>query len=390
MGKRILVLNERDMHNPLAGGAEVHLFEVFGRLAARGHDVTLLAASFPGCEPEVEIDGIRVRRLVNRYAFYALAPFVARRMARAQRVDLVVDVLAKLPFLSPWFISSPCVPIAHHLFGTTAFQQVSFPIALITYLSEKLIPFAYRRCAVVAVSPSTREDLIARGLDARHISVVPNGIDHDLYSVLDTPRQEEPLLLWLGRVEPYKRLDLFLQAVVHVREKIPGIRAVIVGDGTAMADVRGLVARLGLDCVELAGFVPSDRKVELLRQAQALVNTSEKEGWGLTVLEGNACGAITVASDVPGLRDSVRDGRTGLLVKHGDVDQLSEVLIRVLSDHALRTELREGALEWASRFTWDAVADDMEGIIEAVAAGHSPETVRMTSSVFRDSSEPRV
>lgn len=156
MPRRILVLNERDLKNPLAGGAETHIFEIFARLAAQGHDVTLLAASFPGCRREELVRGVRVVRLANRYAYYGLAPLAARRELRQRRCEVVVDVLNKLPFLSPWFVPAPCFAIVHHLFGATAFRQVPAPIALVTWLAEKLIPYAYRNTPMLAISPSTK------------------------------------------------------------------------------------------------------------------------------------------------------------------------------------------------------------------------------------------
>jgi len=294
-----------------------------------------------------------------------------------------VDILAKLPFLSPWFVPVPCLGIVHHLFGTTAFQQVSFPVALATYLSEKLIPLAYRDTPLIAVSPSTVEDLVARGLSAAHISVIPNGIDHALYRPVDAGKSPEPLVVWLGRVEPYKRVDLFLRALVHVRRQVPSLRTVIVGEGSASADLRSLCTSLGLDaCVRFAGFVPADEKVRLLQQAHALVNTSEKEGWGLTVLEGNACGTITVASDVPGLRDSVRDRKTGLLVRHGDIEALASALTEILTDSALQETLGRAAKDWAAGFTWETVTDEVRTVIEAVLADADATHARFVSPVF--------
>jgi len=385
MGQRILVLNERDPGNPLAGGAEVHTFEIFGRLAARGHEVTLLAATFPGCAPSAEIEGIHVRRLTNRYAYYAAAPFVARRLIREEGFDVVIDVLAKLPFLSPWLQRVPCLAMVHHLFGTTAFQQVPFPVALVTYLSEKLIPPCYRHSPVVVVSPSTEQDMIERGLPRSNISIIPNAVDHERYSPGTQGKPDVPTVAWLGRVEPYKRVDVFLRALVRLRETFPDVRGVVIGDGTGLSAAKALTAQLGLeDGVEFCGYVGTDRKVELLRGAHLLVNTSEKEGWGLTVLEGNACGTITVASDVPGLRDSVRDGVTGVLVEHGNVEQLAAEMARLLEDHETLDVLGANAVAWADRFRWDAVADDMEQVLDAVASGADPSAIRMISPVFSD------
>ena len=86
------------------------------------------------------------------------------------------------------------------------------------------------------------------------------------------------------------------------------------------------------------------------------MSTSLKEGWGLTVIEANACGTPSVAADVPGLRDAVREGETGLLYPHGDIGALTERMLRLLGDEALRSHLREGALRWAATFDWEDAA----------------------------------
>ncbi|HYC54030.1 MAG TPA: glycosyltransferase family 4 protein, partial [Candidatus Binatia bacterium] len=283
---------------------------------------------------------------------------------------VVVDVLCKLPFLSPWLLPRPCVAVVHHLFGTTAFQQVAFPIAAVTYLSEKLIPRAYHESWSIAVSPSTRDDLVVRGMNRDSILVVPNGVDCDLYHPDPRHRSPTPLIVWLGRAEAYKRVDLLLQVLPQLRRLVPDVRLAIVGDGTATDDLRQLADRLGIaDIVDFLGFVDSGLKVAMLQKAHVLANTSEKEGWGLTVLEGAACGTPTVASNVPGLRDSVRDGETGMLVPHGDLAALTRALCLILTDEELREKLGRRARQWAIQFTWDKSAHEVERIIEAVAAG---------------------
>jgi glycosyltransferase involved in cell wall biosynthesis len=105
--------------------------------------------------------------------------------------------------------------------------------------------------------------------------------------------------------------------------------------------------------VEFARFLPLAEKVRRLREAWVLVQPSPKEGWGLTVVEAGACGTAVVASDAPGLRDSVRRDETGLLVPFGDDAALAGALIRVLTDEPLRGRLARAGVEWAARFRWD-------------------------------------
>jgi glycosyltransferase involved in cell wall biosynthesis len=364
----LFVLNERDLDNPRAGGAEVNLFEIFGRLAERGYPVTLVCAGYRGAGPVGAERGVAIRRVGNRYSFYVRGPMLFRRLAReVAGPAILVENLCKLPFYGPLYSPFPVLAVVHHLFGSTAFRQVSWPVAAVTYLSELGIPPIYRKVPMVAVSESTREDLVTRGVRAENITVIPNGLDHAHYRPDGT--EPGPLILSLGRIEPYKRVDLIVEAMPAILAAVPGARFVVVGRGDAVPALERQVARLGLGhAVEFRGFVSEDEKVALYRAARVFVNPSEKEGWGLTVMEANACGAPAVASDVPGLRDSVRNERTGLLVPYGDLDAWTAAMLRLLREEATWRRLRAGALEWAAGFTWDAVADQTQALVEGLAS----------------------
>lgn len=381
MRRRILVLNERDPSNPMAGGAETHVFEIFRRLVADGHDVLVLAASFPGCAREEVVQGVRVRRLANRYLYYALVPWAARREAARGR-DVVVDVLNKLPFLSPWFVPLPCLAIVHHLFGSTAFRQAPAPVALVSWLMERLIPLAYRGVPMLAISPSTKADLVERGLDPARIHVVPPGVDKATHQAIDDGVTREPIVLWIGRLEPYKRADLAIDALKDVRAAVPDATLVLVGAGSARAALEARVREQGLgEHVRFTGFLPEEEKIAWIRRSAVLVQTSEKEGWGMTVIEANVCNTVAVASNVPGLRDSVRHGVSGLLFEYGDRQGLAEALVRVLRDANLRARLLAGGKEWGERFGWEEVAEDTAALVEeAIQPGRRPLVLRAATS----------
>ena len=103
-----------------------------------------------------------------------------------------------------------------------------------------------------------------------------------------------------------------------------------------------------------------------MRRAWVLVNPSVREGWGLNVIEANALGTSGVAYDVAGLRDSVRNGETGLLVPDGDVEALANAIIKVLSDDGLRERLSRNAIKWAGSFSWDKTAEEFLKVINHV------------------------
>ncbi len=369
MSRRLLVMNERDPRHPQAGGAEVHFQEIFGRLAAAGDDVTLLASGFPGAPAEETVDGIRVRRLGNRYTYYAHVPPAYRRL---RPFDCVVEDLNKFPFFARLWVREPLVVVVHHLFGRTAFRQVAAPVAAATVAAEWLVPRLYRGVPVIAVSPSTRDELVAGGLAPGDVRVIPNGVDHVRYRPGLGARAAVPTVLALGRIEPYKRTELLVDAVAT----LPGVHLVVAGSGTGEAAVRARVAACGVaDRVELRGFVAEDEKVRLLQTAHVVASASEKEGWGLTVLEAAACGTPAVATNAPGLRDAVRDGETGLLVPPGDPRALALALERVLGDVALRERLGAAAVRWAARFHWEAIAAEVSAVLDA-ARGVAPAAAR--------------
>jgi glycosyltransferase involved in cell wall biosynthesis len=361
-----VVLNERDIRHPQAGGAEVHFHEIFRRLAAAGDRVTLIASGWAGAPPREVVDGIEVVRVGARVSYYPAAIREYRRQRRAATIDVVVEDLNKFPFYSRYWVREPVVVLVHHLLGRTAFQQVSFPIAAATFVAEALAPRLYRGLPVVAVSPSTCEELVRAGMRRADIRIVPNGLDHDRYRPDAAPRAGVPTVLALGRIEPYKRTEMLVDAVASLL----GVRLVVAGTGTAAAALGAHVAARGLgDRVELRGFVDDDEKVRLLHEAHVVATASQKEGWGLTVLEAAACGTPAVAFDVPGLRDAIRGEETGLLVREQQADALAAGIRRLLDDAPLRARLAAGAIAWAARFTWDGAAAEVSEVIEAARRG---------------------
>jgi glycosyltransferase involved in cell wall biosynthesis len=365
----LLVMNWQDRLNPQAGGAEIHLHEIFGRLAARGHRVTLLVSGWPGAPRREVVDGMEVHRVGGRYTYNLAAPRYFRRELRGREFDVVVEDLHKVPLFTPYWVRRPLVLLVHHLFGGTAFQEAPWPVAALTWLLERPVGRVYRRVPVEAVSRSTADDLAARGIPPGQISIIPNGVDLDFYHPDPAePRYPEPTLLYLGRLKRYKRVDLILRALARLRDAGVRARLIIAGQGDAAPTLRRLCEELDLgELVEFPGFVSDEMKRRYFRGAWVHLLTSPKEGWGITNLEAAACGTPTVASDSPGLRDSVVDGVTGYLVPHGDLDALTERIRELLEDPALRDRLGTQARAFAEEFSWERAAARTEAHLRHVA-----------------------
>lgn len=364
---KLLVVNWQDRLNPQGGGAETHLHEIFGRLVRRGHDVTLLVSGWDGAPGRQIVDGMEVHRTGGRYTFNLMAPSYYRRRLSGEPFDVMVEDLNKVPLLSPLWAAHPVALLAHHLFGTTAFREAPLPLAAATWLMERPLGWLYRSVPTMAVSRSTARDLGERGLPEESIAIIPNGVDLERV----TPGGEAfevPTLLYLGRLKRYKRIDLPIRAVAALRAEGLHVRLVVAGTGDHAGALRALVDRLDVaDRVEFVGYVSEEEKLELFRRAWVHVLTSPKEGWGITNLEAAACGTPTIASDSPGLRDSVEDGETGYLVPHGDVEALAERIRRLVGDRTLRETMGRNALAFAQQFTWDRAAAETEEFLATVA-----------------------
>ena len=344
--------------------------EILRHLGRRGHRCTLLTSRFPGAPAVEDADGYRIVRGGHELDFNLFVPFLYRRLVRTDPADIVLDDINKIPFYSPLWTRTPVLAVIPHLMGTTVFQEVHPAVASVVYAAEQPVRRIYRRCHFEVISDSTRDDLVARGFAAERIHVVHCGIDRTRYSTNGAVgKSAQPTLVFVGRIKRYKAVDHAIRALAIVRRRHPDCTLTIVGDGDGLQALHRLTRELGLDgAVRFAGFLSHAEKVALLQAAHVVVNPSVKEGWGLTNVEANACGTVCVAADSPGLRDSVKDGETGLLYPWGDVDALAARVTRILDDPALRRRLEAGAVAWADSLTWERCGDETLRLIEGILA----------------------
>lgn len=364
----ILLVNWNDRENPHAGGAEIHLHEIFGRLVRLGHRVDLIASGWHGAPERAVVDGLSVRRVGGRLSFAVQARGAVRAALAERRHDVVVEDINKIPLFLAGMTRLPFCVVIPHLFGTTAFAEAAWPMALTVWGLEKGIPAAYRRAAFHAISDSTRDDLIARGIAAERITVIYPGVDAQWYHPdPGSPRAAAPTFLYVGRLKRYKGVDTALRAFAAARRIRPDLAFDVAGQGDDLPRLRQLAAALGLDtAVRFRGFVAEVEKRELLRRAWAVVFPSPKEGWGISNVEAAACGTPALASDSPGLRESVRHGTTGYLVPHGDTGALTDRMLELAGDTSLVERLGRGARAFATTLSWDAAAASTERHLAAV------------------------
>jgi len=362
---RILILNWWDISNPRSGGAELHLQQIFGRIARQGVGVTLLCCRAPRRPSEEVVDGIKIVRRGGPWTINLLAPVWVR--AHASQFDVVVDYTNKIPFLTPLYAPLPRLCVAHHINGAAFRREFSQPLAGLLEAAERAIyRRVYRRETFTAVSQSTAGELAELDIDPARIHIVHNGAEH-LDECADDPRSPTPLLLYVGRLKRYKNLDCLLLALHSLAADTPDVQLAVIGDGDQRDRLTKLARQLGVtERVVFCGPTGDGALTHWLSTAWVAVNPSSKEGWCLGVMEAARYGVPAVGADVPGLRDSIVDGETGLLVAPGDPVRLCDALRRLIGDAELRRAMGQSARQRARGFRWEQAAAKTLRIIEAL------------------------
>lgn len=377
---KILVFNWRDIHHPEAGGAEINIHEQARRWVELGNQVTMFTARPRGHSYTERLEGIKVYRAGGRLGVYLWAAVAYLAFLR-RRADVILDIENGIPFFTPLYSRKPVVLLMHHL------HQDQFLVEMGTllgrfgrFLERVAVPFLYRGSKVIAVSKSTerrKKAALWHGRDM-DIKVVYNGVDHAFY-IPGGARSEKPTVLYLGRIKRYKQLPRLIAMLPGLRAKVPDVELVIAGDGDGMEEVLSEVAASPTpEAVRIVGRVTEEEKLALLQGAWVMATPSMNEGWGVTVIEANACGTPAVAFRVAGLDEAIVDGETGLLCE--DEGSFIDALAEVLSDAGLRGRLSEGAVEWASRFDWEETArQTLEVLEEQYGRGGAREAERSST-----------
>ncbi|MFP4369954.1 MAG: glycosyltransferase family 4 protein [Candidatus Kapaibacterium sp.] len=370
---KILVINWQDINNPSGGGAEVHLHEIFSRIAKMGHRVDLFCCEVDGMPQRETVDGINIIRKGSRNLFNYYVPIWYKKYFSKENYDIIIDDINKIPFYTPLYVKEPVLAISHHFFGKSIFREAGFIPGSYVYISEKLIDLIYKKTPFAVVSRSTLNEFLDRGFSRKYFEIVQNAIHKDDFPMAVGDKYEAPTVSYFGRLKKYKSVDHLFHAFASIEKEIPGARLEILGKGDFRPYLEELTGRLGIERSTLFhGFVSEEDKKKLLSKAWCVVNTSMKEGWGITNIEANACGTPVISANVPGLKDSVKPGKSGLLYQYGNIEELAAQIKDVLLNKKLRHQLNDGAVKWASEFSWDDSAEKMLSLIESIISGRFP------------------
>jgi glycosyltransferase involved in cell wall biosynthesis len=363
------------IHPYVIGGAQKRIWELSTRLATRGHEVTILGMKYwPGddivCRQSVRLWGvcppqqlfINGRRSIREAIYYACRVLPPLMKEKYDIVDAV-----NFPFF-------PCFSAAFHSLTRRSRLAITWHEIWAEYWYEYLgakgfLGKAAERTVAglphkaIAVSQATKRDLDT--LAHRDAAVVPNGAD--IEAIDHAPLSNEPAdIIYAGRLTREKNVILLIKAVNLIREQHRSIRCLVIGDGPEKEVLQRQVSDLGLSAnIHFKGHLEKDTEVfSYMKSASVLVLPSLREGFGIVVVEANACGipVVTVSHRQNAARDLVTNGFNGFVCDISEQDMAQKILSALDPNHSWAARCRG----FARAYDWNTVVDSLEQVYRAM------------------------
>ncbi len=345
---KVLLLNWKDPAQRDAGGAERFVQRIAEVWADEGHDVSLFVPRPKRAPRDEVIRGVRYVRAGSRSTVF----WHARRYLRRHHCewDFVVEAVSTRPFLSHRIVGQRSVALYMQMADDVWHREFPLPVA---WLGRRVLePMWLRRmkgARIVPISPSTADDLGRYGLAT--LPSVPPGSDIDRRERVDAPGRGPFRVIFMGRLCQSKRPFEALEAFRLIQETYPNSTFDIVGDGYLAPALR---KHAGANVV-VHGYVSEATKIDLLDRAHVMLLPATREGYGIVAIEAGARGVPVVAYDVPGLRDAVTDGVTGILVE-SQPRHLAEAAIGLLQDQDRWMSISRDAFRASQGASWNSAA----------------------------------
>ncbi len=363
----ILWFTWKDLSHPLAGGAERVNEELAKRLAQDGHHIIFLTSSFPGAEEKENRDGYEIIRLGNRYTVYWKAYRYYKKHLEDKEWDIAIDEINTIPFFSTWYTKAKKrFLFIHQLCREIWFHQMPFPLHIIGYILEPFYLLFLSQNNVITISESTKKDLLHYGYKKENIDIITEGIDMEPLENFEKEKYSQPTMLSLGAVRSMKQTLHQLRAFEIAKKEISDLRFLVAGDTqdaygeTFLREIRKSPYQKD---IEYLGRVDVEKKREIMQKSHIITVTSVKEGWGLIVTEANSQGTPAIVYDVDGLRDSVKNSVTGIVVEKNTPEVLAQKIILLFQDTETYQELRKNAWQWSKELTFDKSYEDFVRIL---------------------------
>lgn len=355
----ILILNWRDSKHPLAGGAEVSLFEHAKYWVNKGATVTWFCSSFKAAAPYEIINGITIIRKGSHFTVHIHA-FLYAIFGLSKKPDIIIDSFHFIPFFSPFYISKKkIIALINEPAKNAWFKNIVFPLSLIGYLSESCFFSFYKHIPFITSALSIVAELQLYGIQQKNIHLISHGIQ--MRKLVKRFTKQKNVVVYLAQITEDKGIKDAVLAFALIKKEKKDVVFWVIGkapDKKYEEEVKILIASLGIQKdVSFLGYVSENTKMALLEKATVLIHPSIREGWGLNIIEANTVGTPAVGYNVTGLRDSIVHNHTGLLTEKNTPHELAASILMLLSDTILYKKLSVHAVTWSKTFNWEKAGE---------------------------------
>ena len=362
----ILILNWRDPKNPKSGGAEIVTMEHAKAWVKNGHSVTWFTSKFKDAKNEEKIQGINIVRRGNFITVYFLAPLYY--FFSKNKFDLVIDEIHGLPFFTPLYVRQPKIAFIHEVADEIWDFMYPFPINKIGKAIEPLYFKLYKNIKFWTDADSTIDDLVNKGIKRKNCIAINCPINNKTLTKI--PKKETtPTFIFVSRVVKMKGIEEVIRAFFYILRDLKNAKLWIVGDGEKkyVEELKETMRSFSIaPKVKFFGRVDDNKKLELMRKAHLLLHASIKEGWGLVVMEAASQGTPSVVYNVSGLKDSVKNGKTGIVLKENTAKEMAREAVDLINNKQKYNNLQKNSLRWAKSLTWEKATKQSLGLLEDV------------------------
>ncbi len=353
----ILILNWRDPKNPKSGGAEYVTNEHAKSWIKKGNNIIWFCSRFKGSKKTEIVDGIKFIRKGNSFSVYLIAPFFY--LLNRKKIDFIIDEIHGLPFFTPLYSKKPRVAFIHEIAGKIWDSMYSFPINLLGKLLERLYFKIYKNDFFWTDAESTIDELVKHGIKEKKCTAIPCPVRNKTLENLST-KEKVPTFIFVSRVVKMKGIEEVIKAFFYIIKEVKNAQLWIVGDGDKnyIKYLKITMNRYSIPAkVKFWGQVSEEKKLELMRKSHLLLHASVKEGWGLVVIEAASQSTPSIVYDVSGLRDSVINGKTGIVLKNNTPREMANEAIKLLKSKTRYLNFQKESLSWSKSLKWENVTN---------------------------------